>query len=149
EWYYLRQLCHGERLTLRGHRAPVRAVAFAADGRTLATAGWDWNRMTGTVKLWDPASGRERLALQNDKFFALALAPDGKTLATGGLDQSVRLWDAATGEELTVLGGHTRAVGTVAFSPDGKTLASASGFWRVRPANPVFRFVSPSREPGE
>ena len=51
-------------------------------------------------------------------------APDGRTLATASLDRTVRLWSVASGQELLVLDGHTGPVRTVAFSPDGRMLAS-------------------------
>jgi WD40 repeat protein len=60
---------------------------------------------------------------------ALAFSPDGKTLATGhgpvGAVGWVKLWDVATGKVKATLEGHTSIVLTVAFSPDGDTLASA------------------------
>jgi WD40 repeat protein/serine/threonine protein kinase len=58
---------------------------------------------------------------------AVAWSPDGKLIASGGQDRVVRLWDAATGAQLQALGGHSRTVSALAFSRDGKRLASASG----------------------
>jgi len=57
---------------------------------------------------------------------AAAVSPDGKILATTGNDETVILWDIATGEQLSVLKGHKSIVYSVAFSPDGKLLASGS-----------------------
>lgn len=51
---------------------------------------------------------------------------DGETIASGSNDNTVKLWDAASGRELRSFGGHAEQVTSVAISPDGKTLASAS-----------------------
>jgi WD40 repeat protein len=57
----------------------------------------------------------------------LAFSPDGKTLASAGRDQSIILWDVATGQPLgQPLTGHEEWVTSVAFAPDGQTLASGS-----------------------
>ena len=62
----------------------------------------------------------------------MAFSPDGKRLASASYDETVKVWDAATGQETLTLKGHTSAVTSVAFSPDGKRLASASGDGTVK-----------------
>jgi WD40 repeat protein len=82
------------RTTLPGHTGPVSAVAFAADGSWLATAGTD-----GMVRLRDAGTGLLLATLSGDigPVSAMAIAADGSWLATAGEDRTVRLWNAANG----------------------------------------------------
>src|SRR5262249_13758733 len=107
EWYYLWRLCHpGFRSTLRGHTGPICGLAFSADGRTLASnsIGIDgWAGLHSDVKLWDIATGQERVTLKKrglESFRHLAFSPDGKTLATCDASQPTRFWDTARGQEI-------------------------------------------------
>jgi WD40 repeat protein len=68
----------------------------------------------------------------------LAISPDGKTIASGDNDNTIRIWDMASGKQLAVLKkAAVYGVDSLAFSPDGKTLASGNGgntikLWDVR-----------------
>jgi WD40 repeat protein len=151
--------------TFEGH---VRSVAFSRDGRTLAVGyggrdpeagGGDWH---GGVVLWDAKSGvrlrAEPLDFKEGDVTSVAFSPDGKTLATGIdyrlIDRGQRpyggvtLWDVVSGERLRDLPIHSDMgpVTSVAFRPDGKTLAAShsggvtlwdeeQGTWR--PAKPL------------
>jgi WD40 repeat protein len=62
----------------------------------------------------------------------VAFSPDGQTLASGSYDETIRLWDAKTGDKRQTLEGHIGWVDSVAFSPDGQTLTSGSSDKTIR-----------------
>ena len=69
--------------------------------------------------------GRRSLTLQGqrERVTSVSYAPNGQTLASGNLDQTVRLWDVSTRQEIATLQGHTHAVTSVSYAPNGRTLS--------------------------
>ena len=61
-----------------------------------------------------------------------AYSPDGQWVASGGTDRTVRVWGAASRQDVAVLHGHTGVVSELAFTADGRRLASASQSGRAR-----------------
>jgi RNA polymerase sigma factor (sigma-70 family) len=119
-----------ERLNMpyEGDAFYVFSIALSPDGKILATGinHFDPDR-AGEVALWDTNTGKLVSLLQGHKelVHALAFAPDGRTLASASHDNTVKVWDRATGKELRsydVTDSHW-ATTLVAFSPDGRTLA--------------------------
>jgi WD40 repeat protein len=111
-------------LTLTGHGDHVEDVAFSPDGKWLATASTD---KTAKVKVWDAATGKERLTLSHNYWVqGVAFSPDSKRLATASWDGTVIEWEIPSGKELFRLVGDTAPIHSVAFNPDGTRLATAS-----------------------
>ncbi|MCX4967031.1 hypothetical protein OHA98_19870 [Streptomyces sp. NBC_00654] len=110
---------------LTGHNNWVHAVAFSPDGRTLTTVGDNeallWNVTTGRLSKPVPDFSKGVSA-------PMSISPDGQTLATIPFSdgQEVRLWDAAAGRLRTFVGERARRTFALQFSPDGRTLATAS-----------------------
>jgi len=100
-----------------------RLVAYAPDGKTLATAE------AGTVLLWDVASGKKIRAFEGHPcgVYSVVFAGDGKTLAAAGGNpggQRLLLWDVASGKEIRAF-AEDQWPNSVTFAADGKVLAAA------------------------
>ncbi|MEV4893735.1 hypothetical protein AB0K48_30560 [Nonomuraea sp. NPDC055795] len=146
--------------TLAGQTTWVRAVAFSPDGRWLAFGGDDSNLLLWDVKnapnaaSSSPATAAKvaqhasaaRLVTA-DRPLAIkdiAFSLDGRTIATAGIDSKVKLWDSTRAQQILrdhlphdlfpvhSLAGHTDFVQSLAFSPDGRTLATGGSDGTIR-----------------
>jgi WD40 repeat protein len=113
------------RLPLESHNGPAFGIAFSPDGRSVASAGVD-----GKVIVSDTATGRKRVPLtrpgSRERGWAVAFRPPhGRQLAAGYSGGLALTWDLDTGEG-HALTGHTKDVYGVAYSPDGRWLATAT-----------------------
>jgi WD40 repeat protein/serine/threonine protein kinase len=122
---------------LHNHITGVISVAVSPDGSTAASGSRD-----GFIIIWDLAKGQKRTHMLHRTgasvfpVTALAFSPDGKTLASASKeavaeknvptkDKTVKLWNVEAGGKARELKGHTLGVTSLAWSPDGKTIAAA------------------------
>jgi WD40 repeat protein len=119
------------------HGGTVLSVAFSPDRKTVASGGAD-----NAVRVWEVATGKElrrftaatgpgaELALVH----SIAFSPDGKLLvaATGNPSRELVMWRPATGEEVWHFRDNPREMTSLAFSPDGKSLAAGDTAGSVR-----------------
>ncbi len=119
----------------------VRALAFTPAGKLVALGRFIKKGLVETIRLWDVASGEELRRLtghqaglgdyqaQQVHTVSLTVSPDRRWVAAGMSDHSIRLWDLTAdtrGRPCRALVGHRSWPGPLAFSPDGKRLASNS-----------------------
>ena len=118
-----------------GHSNYTFSVVYSHDGKYIASGGEDKN-----IKLWETDTGKLIKTFEHSAaIFSITFSPDGKYIASGSHysshgtngylnsgDSSLKMWDLVTGSEIWTFSGHTGGVYSVAFSPDGKYIASGS-----------------------
>jgi hypothetical protein len=111
---------------LTGHADGQSHLTLGPDGKVLAIS------QGATVRLWTVATGELKATITGSGAgYSLAFSPDGQTLAlantlaaTKSYTNRIRLWSTATGRDAGTLPGHTNGIEVLAFSRDGKLLAS-------------------------
>ncbi|MFE2284437.1 WD40 repeat domain-containing serine/threonine protein kinase [Streptomyces sp. NPDC059443] len=111
--------------TYRGHTDNVMSLAHSPDGKTLYSGGFD-----KTLRRWDLRTGKPMSLVASyngeyDYVCSLAVSPDGETLAVG-VGSRVELVAVSTGHSSATLTGHGGSLNDLAFSPDGKLVASVA-----------------------
>jgi WD40 repeat protein len=106
------------------HDDEATAVAISADGKVVASAGYDGDLRLRNMENYE-SIGPE-LVVPGGAVLAVALAPDGRTVATGGADGSVRIWDVLDDALRGHIASNAAGVTAVAYSPDGSLLASST-----------------------
>jgi WD40 repeat protein len=137
----------------------VPVLAYVDDGKSLVGLEGEFaNKLSSAVKIWDPATGKEKASIAaspGSAFGGGAVSADGRLLAASSLvDGSMTLFDLSAAKELRKLpGGPRQPRGNVAFAPGGKKLysfdlmldlrewdvAEGKELWKVRLAPPLLQ----------
>ncbi|KAK3946936.1 hypothetical protein QBC32DRAFT_112172 [Pseudoneurospora amorphoporcata] len=111
-------------------QAYISALVFAPSSslikRSFRAEEPKWIRTKPAVELdWNACL--QTLEGHSGTVYSVAFSPDGQRLASGSWEDTIKIWDPASGSCLQTLKGHSGTVASVAFSPDGQRLASGSG----------------------
>lgn len=124
-YYALKDLKPDEYNALHGHKDAVKSVVYAADGKTMYTAGSD-----GKILKWDMGSSNPKPVVvysNNYAFAGLSISPSNQYLALGGSSNNLRIVHATKPDvETVVLSGHRKSIFFTGFTSDGQSIVTAS-----------------------
>jgi WD40 repeat protein len=132
---------------LRSWKTPethIADLALSPDGKTAISLSYNLKEpeyhSRSALRVWDTATGKERYQLQGEKIYwaTPAVSPDGKVFAASNYDCRIVLYDLATGKQLLRFPERRHSLRYLAFSADGKRLASASLSWANNPDRTVY-----------
>lgn len=114
----------------------INSMIYILDGKMIITGGWDDGEegaVFGRIDLWHVNTGKHLKTIEVDGFngvMGIALRPDGNIFVCGdmnymGLASRIHVWKVNSWEHIKTIKGHASSVDSLAFSPDGKTLASS------------------------
>ncbi|MEJ7639037.1 MAG: hypothetical protein WKF75_13960, partial [Singulisphaera sp.] len=125
----------------------VAMLQFSADGATLRAACHDGTVRSWNVGNWEPAG----TLTADEQIASAAIAPDETLLAAGLKNGTIFLWELATGRLVRRVSGHPGGIPAMAFTPDGRSLATSSGsdravkFWDVGPGSELLSLRTQGR----
>ena len=108
--------------TLDAYRALVRSGIYSPDRRHILSASDD----AYTLRVWDSTNSILRLDGHTQPVNSGTYSPDGRYILSASVDQTLKVWDAASGALCFTLDGHTSSVSSGVYSPDGRHILSAS-----------------------
>ncbi|MGI8527166.1 MAG: c-type cytochrome [Pseudolabrys sp.] len=114
---------------LKGHTAPIAALAVSPDGKTIASASWDH-----TIRLWPVAGAPRVLEGHSQSVNGVAFTPDGSAVVSAGYDATLRIWPLSGNAQVSVE-TLPAPLNAVAVASDGEIVAGA--------ANGMVYFLSP------
>ncbi|GAA0583660.1 TIR domain-containing protein [Rhizomicrobium electricum] len=109
----------------------INTALFSSDGARVVTTGFD-SSLAGSVRVWDAATGRQLLSYPGGYFGSAVFSADGTTIAATRTDNTIVVFDAATGRTALTLKTGNAAATFTAISPNGRHIAGASTDGNIR-----------------
>ena len=137
----------------------ISCVAISPDGRYALSGNWNttltlWN-ISADKQITQPSRGRRSqdnsiirtFTGHTDRVNSIAFSPDGSQIISASRDNSIKLWDAATGREIKTFKGHKGDINSIAFSNDAKSFISGGSdgtvrLWDIKTGEGISQFIS-------